>query len=235
MLGRASVQAPQGLPILGLGVKPRAVGWIEIRRPLGPHPLADRRVKGGAARPPLPTLGEGERGGRLNRPRRASPAFSPLIVNRYSLFVRPWPRPPLRYYRFFPGKTVLCAWWAGFARPPRTQNSNYARGENVEAPPRRGPVRRRDTTKSFGRAIIGRWTNMATGKGMGLPFFPSQPVFGGCSPKPRTRPPRICGRDKGPWYDGDDISRISGLWSVCGGRGRGRPAKARIRPLKSNE
>ena len=47
----------------------------------------------------------------------------------------------------FPERTVLGAWWAGFARPPRTQNSLYARGENADALPRRGPVRRRGTIK----------------------------------------------------------------------------------------
>ena len=41
-------------------------------------------------------------------------------------------------------RTVLCAWWAGFARPPRTQNSFHARGENLGAPPRCGPVRRQE-------------------------------------------------------------------------------------------
>ena len=46
----------------------------------------------------------------------------------------------------FPERTVLCAWWAGFARPPRTQNSLYARGENTGTPPRCGPVRRQLVT-----------------------------------------------------------------------------------------
>ena len=90
------------------GVQPRAGAEIEIQRPLGPHPLAGRRVKGVAARPPLPKLGEGERGGRPDM--GFSPGRTGMTTHHRIRTVGAHGRAPCR---FSPWRTVFGGWPAG--------------------------------------------------------------------------------------------------------------------------
>ena len=125
-----------------------------VRQSVGLWTLRGKLFLVGAGRHPPKTLSR--HGARTSAPRRgADPSaaevrrrsFSRATIGRWTEHgsSKKGERSPPSLFPF-QKQTVFGGCGPGEARPAPTKNSSLARGENVGAPPRRGPVRGRGTT-----------------------------------------------------------------------------------------